>query len=97
MATEEEIDLNNRLANVEFWHIAVNERLAALEEKLALAAQTVTSLEADRDDHRKRVDAAEHAPAEAKAHLDTIEKRLRAVEGAVGSSAYKHPKAKGHG
>jgi len=91
---EEETDLAERVANIEFWHLATHERLTAWEERLALAEQAVTSLEADRADAKKRVDAVEKSPAETKERLDAMEKRLRTVEGAVGSAAYHGEKAK---
>lgn len=82
-------DASSRLQHLELSASQIAHRLANLEEANNAWAAQLASLASDRDAFRKRIDDVEKIPAASAKTLADIDKRLRAVEGAVGSSAYK--------
>jgi hypothetical protein len=84
-------DLKERLANLEHANLEAMHRLSLLETRLADAEIRTAGYAKDRDEFRKRVDAVEKVPVASAEKLDAIEKRLRQVEGAVGSKNFKAP------
>lgn len=82
-------DANSRLQHLELGASQTAHRLSNLEEANNAWAAQLAGLAADRDAFRKRLDDVEKIPVASAATLADIDKRLRAVEGAVGSSAYK--------
>lgn len=95
--TEESLKLlDERMSNVEFAHLQEAHLIATLQEKVTALEQAATSLGADRDDVKKRLDAVEKAPPIAEKKLDAMEKRLHIVEGALGSQGLKEAKTHPH-
>lgn len=82
-------DALSRIQHLELASVQVEHRLTSLEEANNAWAAQIAGMVADRDAFRKQVDDTARIPIAAKEQLDAMEKRLRAVEGAVGSTAYK--------
>jgi hypothetical protein len=86
-------DLVNRVRNLEYGSLA-----AAEGNRIALTGsddheKRLVSLEGDRKTDRSRLDTIEAAPAGDTKRVDDLEKRVRTVEGAVGSTAFAAAKA----
>ena len=81
-------DLVDRLANVEQANLEAQHRLGLVEHRLNDAETRAAGYAKDRDEYKKRLDAIEKTPLDVTAKLDAIEKRLRQVEGAVGSKNF---------
>lgn len=82
-------DACSRIQHMELNHVQTVHRLASLEEANNAWSGQINALAADRDAFRRRIDDVEKVPAASQEKLDAMDKRLRAVEGAVGSTAYK--------
>lgn len=82
-------DLTDRLANLEHVNLEVQHRLALLESRLVDAETRAAGYQRDRDEYKKRLEAVEKIPVASAEKLDAIEKRLRQVEGAVGSKNFQ--------
>ena len=82
-------DALSRIQHLELGSVQVEHRLTSLEEANNAWAARIAGVEADRDAFRKRIDDVEKIPIASKEQTEAMEKRLRAVEGAVGASAYK--------
>jgi hypothetical protein len=88
-------DLVQRLGNLEYKSLAVDARLDRIDAALVeLKASSDAALKSSSETHQK-MDAIERAPAETKAIHEGHEKRLRTLEGAVGSVAYASAYAEG--
>ena len=94
MAEETLAELSAFLHNVEFVHLQQKHVLDTLQEKVTALELVASSLETDRDHVKSRLAAVEKAPADTQKHLEAVEKRLTVVEGAVGSTGFKHTKHK---
>lgn len=82
-------DLANRVRNLE--HASLE---AAHANKMQQDAQAdhetrLASVEADRKTAQAKIAAVEAAPLDVKKQLDDMDKRIRTVEGAVGSTGFK--------
>jgi len=86
------VDLVNRVRNLEFRALEEGHRLSVAEVKLVDAETRLNNAEADRTSEKARLDAIEKAPAEQAKRLDEMDKRVRTVEGAVGSVAFNEAK-----
>lgn len=86
-------DLSERLKNLEFESLKNSHAATMSSDRVAATEERQRVLEGDRDAYRKRLDAVEHAPADATKRLDDMHKRVSAVEGAVGSTGFKDAKA----
>ena len=87
-------DLAARIANLEHSALEATFRLAALEDAHNTTAATVTAIQGEHTEQKKRLDAIEAKPAVNDRKLADLETRVRTVEGAVGSAGYKTALAK---
>lgn len=82
------VDLGNRVRNLEHGSLvnadAVRVATVATDEH----EKRIAALETDRTDARKRLEVVEKAPVDNTKRLDEMDKRIRTVEGAVGSTNY---------
>lgn len=78
---------NERIKNLEQWHLEARHRLTAAETAINEHTQSITSLAKTRDEHETRVKAIEDKPVQDKTKIEDLDKRVTAVEGAVGSKA----------
>lgn len=82
-------DIRNRLQAIEHAHLEEMHKIARLEERVTAFEGRLISVETDRDVYKQRVDTLEKTPIDNAKRLDDYEKRLRTVEGAVGSASVK--------
>ena len=80
---------NERIKNLEHFHLEAKSRLGVAEAKQVEHEQSIASLAKTRDEHEVRVKTIEDQPEKDKARLDDLDKRITTVEGAVGSKAYR--------
>lgn len=85
-------DLVERVRNLEYALLAANEGSRIATAKVDDHEKRVAALEGDRRHDRTRLDKVEAAPHADSKRLEDLEKRVRTVEGAVGSTAYKAAK-----
>ena len=85
-------DLADRLANLEHANLEAVHRLTLIESRLNDSETRTAGYAKDRDELRKRVDTVEKIPVVSTEKLDAIERRLRQIEGAVGSKNFQAPK-----
>lgn len=80
---------NERIKNLEHFHLEVKSRLGVAEAKQVEHEQSIASLAKTRDEHEVRVKTIEGQPEQDKAKIEELDKRVTTVEGAVGSKAYR--------
>jgi len=85
-------DLVNRVRNLEHRLLENNAIAKAATDANATQEQRLTVLEGDGKDYKARIAKIETAPAENTKRIDDLEKRVRTVEGAVGSASFKAAK-----
>lgn len=82
-------DAAHRLRQCEFKQLEHEHRLGKLEDRQRVHEADMSTFKKDRDDQRTRIEAAVSKPNDNEKRLEELEKRLRTVEGAVGSKYYK--------
>jgi chromosome segregation ATPase len=81
------VDLTQRLRNLEYHQVAEEHRLSLAEADLAECKGAVAAVSNEHRTMNSRLEAVEKAPADLTKKLEEIEKRIRTLEGAVGSTA----------
>ncbi len=87
------IDLVNRVRNLEHGSLVAVENDRVLGLAHGDHEKRIQSLEGDRGTDRTRLDKLEAAPVAETKRVDDLEKRVRTVEGAVGSTSFAAAKA----
>lgn len=82
-------DLGTRVRNLEMENIDHLARLTHLEGQQNTLETAVDGYKADRDTYKREVDEAVKVPNANSKRIDDLEKRIRTVEGAVGSTTFK--------
>jgi chromosome segregation ATPase len=85
-------DAGSRLRHLEAENIDHMARLTHLEAQQNAFETKVDGFQADRDAYKRAVDTATQIPERNSKRLDDLEKRTRAVEGAVGATTFKPEK-----
>lgn len=82
-------DLGKRLQHIELEHIDHLTRLTHLEAQQNVFETQLDGYRHDRDTYKRAVDTAVQAPTANAKRIEDLEKRVRTVEGAVGSTTFK--------
>lgn len=85
-------DLGKRLQHIELEHIDHLTRLTHLEAQQNTFETQLDGYRHDRDTYKRAVDTAVQAPTANAKRIEDLEKRVRTVEGAVGSTTFKPQK-----
>lgn len=85
-------DLGKRLQHIELEHIDHLTRLTHLEAEQNTFETRLDGYRHDRDTYKRAVDTAVQAPTANAKRIEDLEKRVRTVEGAVGSTTFKPQK-----
>ena len=83
------VEQNERIKNLEHASIATKHQVDVVDERSTAHGVSIGSLAQDRDATAQRVKVIETKPATDTKKIEDLEKRVTAVEGAVGSKAYK--------
>jgi len=83
--------LHERVKNLEHFQMESKARLGNIETLANQHTESIASLHKDRVAVVQRVTAIEAKPPEHDKKVEELDKRVTAVEGAVGSAAYKNP------
>jgi hypothetical protein len=87
------VDLGNRVKNLEHASLVAQAGDQRLVDTSAAYETRIAALEGNDKDYKTRITKVETAPAADSKRLDDLEKRVRTVEGAVGSTGFKDAKA----
>jgi hypothetical protein len=87
------VDLGNRVRNLEHGSLVNADAARVATTATVDQEKRIAALETDRTDAKKRLDAVEKTPVDVTAKLDAMDKRIRTVEGAVGSTNFAAAKA----
>ena len=87
------IDLANRVKNLEHSALVSQHAAKTLDDARLDHETRLQSVEADRKVAQTKIAAIEAAPATDTKRLDDMDKRIRTVEGAVGSTGFKAAQA----
>jgi hypothetical protein len=87
------VDLVNRVRNLEHASLVNADAARVATDATVEQEKRIAALETDRTDAKKRLDAVEKTPVDVTAKLDAMDKRIRTVEGAVGSTNFAAAKA----
>jgi len=85
---------NERIKNLEHESLVAKSRLGVSERIQNEHTESITSLARTRDESVARINTIETKPVEDNKRLDELDKRVTAVEGAVGSKAYRRAEAR---
>jgi hypothetical protein len=83
-------DLADRVAVLEHAKLEAEFRLTNLEDVSNKTVNTLAAVEAEHTENKKVIAAVQAAPNANAKKIDDLDKRVRTVEGAVGSSTYKN-------
>lgn len=86
------VDLANRVKNLEHASLVSAASAQAATDAVAGQKARIDMIEGDNKDYKGRIEKIEAAPAADSKRLDDLEKRIRTVEGAVGSAGFKAAK-----
>jgi septal ring factor EnvC (AmiA/AmiB activator) len=87
------VDLANRVRNLEHASLVNAEAIRVANGVAAKQETRLASVETDRDTAKAQLEKIEAEPAQNTQRLDDLDKRVRAVEGAVGSTSFAAAKA----
>lgn len=88
------VDIGNRVRNLEHASLVNAEAARVATTANVDQEKRIADLEGERTDAKKRLDAVEKAPVDNTKRLDDMDKRIRTVEGAVGSTNFAAAKDK---
>lgn len=88
------VDIGNRVRNLEHNSLANAEAARVATAANVDQEKRIADLEGERTEAKKRLDAVEKAPVDNTKRLDDMDKRIRTVEGAVGSTNFAAAKDK---
>lgn len=87
------LDASQRLQNLEHEFLKLKFQNDSLTDELSKTNIKLGEIEAQHTQYKNRVVAVEQAPHANDKRIDDLDKRVRTVEGAVGSASYKAPTA----
>ena len=83
------VEQNERIKNLEHANLGTKHALGVLDDASRSNTTSIGSLAADRDAHSTRINEIASKPAADTKKIDDLATRVTAVEGAVGSKAWK--------